>query len=123
MCMKKKISLYGMAALYLLAGFNHFISPQSYTEMIPVWLGNAALINGMAGIAELVLALLLFFKPAQKWACFGIILMLLAFIPAHIRMIENGIGINGEAVPAWILWLRLILLQPLLIWWGWTNRK
>jgi uncharacterized membrane protein len=121
--MKKQISIYVMAAFYLLAGFNHFRSPQSYYDIIPGWLGNPGLINTLAGSAEISLAVLLLFKATRKWACYGIILMLLAFIPSHIYMLQKGFGINGHEAPAWILWVRLIIFQPLFILWAWVNRK
>jgi uncharacterized membrane protein len=112
-----------MAALYLLAGVNHFRSPGSYHSLIPPWIGHVETVNILAGIAEIVLAILLLFKPTRKWAAYGIILMLLAFIPTHIYMIQEGLGLNGSTAPAWILWVRLLVFQPLLILWAWYNRK
>jgi uncharacterized membrane protein len=120
--MKKKISVYGMTAFYLLAGFNHFRSPESYYAIIPPWLGNLQLINSLAGVAEISLALLLVFNITRRWACYGIIFMLIAFIPSHIYMLQKGFEINDHDVPAWILWVRLIIFQPLFIWWAWANR-
>lgn len=120
--MKKHLSLYVMAAFYFLAGVNHFRSPQPYQNIIPPWMGNAEVLNILAGIAEMALAILLLFKFTRKWACYGIILLLVVFIPVHIYMIVEGLGINGKAVAPWILWVRLLLLQPLLIYWAWTNR-
>ena len=112
-----------MAALYLLAGLNHFKNPQFYHAIIPPWIGDAPLVNTLAGIAEIVLAILLLFKATRKWACYGIILMLIAFIPTHIYMLQEGLGINGNTAPAWLLWIRLVILQPLLIFWAWVHRK
>jgi uncharacterized membrane protein len=120
--MKKHLSLYVMAALYFLAGLNHFRSPASYEGIIPPWLGNREILNVLAGIAEIVLAVLILFKPTRKWACYGIIGMLIVFIPVHIYMIAEGLGINGKAIAPWVLWIRLLLLQPLLIFWAWSNR-
>ena len=112
-----------MAVLYLLAGLNHFINPQFYYAIIPPWIGDAKLVNTLAGIAEIVLAILLMFKATRKWACYGIILMLIAFVPAHIYMLQEGLGINGNNAPTWLLWIRLVILQPLLIFWAWVHRK
>ena len=112
-----------MAALYLLAGLNHFRSPESYHSIIPPWIGHVELVNIISGVAEIVLAILLLFNVTRKWACYGIILMLLAFVPAHIYMLQEGLGLNGNSAPAWILWVRLVILQPLLILWAWKNSK
>lgn len=121
--MKKLLSLYVMAALYLLAGFNHFRNPEFYTRIIPPYMGNAVMINSIAGIAEISLAILLLFTVSRKWASYAVILMLLAFIPAHIYMLQKGFCIGENCSPSWILWIRLLVLQPLLIWWAWSVRN
>jgi uncharacterized membrane protein len=119
--MKKKISLYIMAAFYLLAGFNHFRSPEFYYSLIP--LGNVVLLNALSGIAEIGLAVLLLFTITRKWASYGIALMLLAFIPSHIYMLQQGFCINSNCAPEWALWARLLVLQPILIWWALSLRN
>ena len=121
--MKKRWSVYLMAALYLLAGFNHFRNPEMYKAIIPPMLGDTHQINVLAGIAEILLALLLIPVRTRKWACYGIILMLLAFLPTHIYMLQDDFVFRGSPIPAWILWLRLLLFQPLLILWAWFNSK
>lgn len=121
--MKKHLSLYLMAIFYLLAGINHFRSPQFYYSIIPSYLGNAPMINILSGIAEIIFAFLLLLKPTRKWACYGIILMLLAFVPAHIYMLQKGFCIGENCVPIGLLWIRILVLQPMLIWWAWKNRK
>ena len=125
--MKKRLSLYVMLVFYLLAGINHFRNPQGYLKIIPPWLGDAGLINIAAGVAEITFAILLLFKTSRRWACYGIILMLVAFLPSHIYMLQTGFcpELAGaiRCAPAWLLWLRLILFQPLLIYWAWNTRN
>lgn len=117
--MKKRISLYIMAAFYLLAAINHFRNPEAYYKIIPPYLPYPVLINLMSGIAEMLFAFLLLIPAAKKWACYGIMIMLIAFIPAHIYMFTTGWCIKDFCLPQWAIWLRLILLQPLLILWAW----
>lgn len=122
--MGKKIGLVIMTAFYILAGINHFRNPAVYYTIIPSYLPNPVLINIVSGIAEILLGLLLIFPKTRKWGAYGIILLLIAFIPAHICMIQNGWCMsNGFCLPAWATWIRLFPLQFLLIWWAWTNRK
>ncbi|MEO7263625.1 MAG: MauE/DoxX family redox-associated membrane protein [Ferruginibacter sp.] len=121
--MKKKISLYVMIIFYLLAGVNHFRSPANYKAIIPAYLGNASWINIAAGISEILLAILLLFKLTRRLAAFGIILMLLAFIPAHVYMLQDHICIGKICPPDWVLWFRLFVLQPILIMWAWSVRN
>lgn len=120
--MKKKISLYVLVALYGLAGINHFVNPGFYYRMIPPWIGHVELVNTLAGISELLLAVLLCFKATRKLACYGVIAMLIAFLPTHIYMLQDAFCATGDCPPAWILWVRLLILQPLLIYWAWKNR-
>ncbi len=121
--MQQRTGLYIMAALYMLAGLNHFRNPAFYHSIIPPYLGNAVLINIVSGTAEILLAILRLFKITRKLACYGIVLMLLAFIPAHVYMLQKAFPANGNNTPGWILWIRLLIIQPLLIWWAWCLRK
>jgi hypothetical protein len=46
--------------------------------------------------------------------------MLIAFIPVHLQMVlDSPYKLSGSIVSPIILWIRLIVLQPLLIWWAW----
>src|SRR5687767_8636182 len=119
--MKNRWSLYLMATLYLVAGVNHFVNPSFYLRLIPPYLGDAELINIGAGLAEILLAVLLLFNRTRKLAAYGIVGMLIAFLPTHIFMLQKPA--NGAVeVPGWILWLRLLVIQPLLILWAWSLR-
>jgi uncharacterized membrane protein len=120
----KKISLYIQSLFYLFAGTNHFRNPGSYDGLIPPYLPLHAAINITAGVAEILLGALLLFTPTRKIAAYGIIAMLIAFIPAHVYFIQIGSCIpNGLCVPQWLGWVRLIVLHPLLIVWAAWYRK
>jgi uncharacterized membrane protein len=121
--MKKQVALYGMALLYALAGANHFRSPDTYLKIIPPYLGDASLLNLLAGVAEMLLAFLLLFTATRRWAAYGIIAMLIAFVPTHIYMLTTGFCVGTFCAPEWFLWVRLLLLQPLLMVWAWGVRK
>lgn len=122
----KKIKPYSfmiMVAAYLLAGLYHFIHPEFYLEFIPPYLPNPDLLNILAGVAEISLALFLIPKSTRYFAAVGIILMLIAFIPAHIHMIVlDGKIPNGPELPLWAAWVRLIVLHPMLMYWAWWHR-
>lgn len=122
--MIKRISLVIMIVFYIGAGINHFWHPYGYYTLIPPYLPNPVLINIVSGIAEVGLGLLLIFRQTKKIAAYGIILMLIAFIPAHIYMIQKGGCMNeGLCFPLWVAWIRLFPLQFLLMWWAWSNQK
>ena len=120
----KKISLYIQSFFYLFAGTNHFRKPASYDGLIPPYLPWHSIINITAGVAEILLGALLLFTPTRKIAAYGIIAMLIAFIPAHVYFIQIGSCIpNGLCVPQWLGWVRLVILHPLLIAWAAWYRK
>ncbi len=115
----QQISLYLQVLLYLAAGINHFVHPLFYVRIIPPYLPDASLLNTISGIAEIVLGIMLLFPATRVLAAFGIMAMLVAFIPAHIYMIQ----ISKTPTALWISWLRLIPGQPLLIYWAYSLVK
>jgi len=116
----KYFSLYLMAALYVLAGINHFINQGMYMAIMPPYLGWHMQLVFISGIAELVLGLLLLPSYTRVFAAWGIIALLIAVFPANIQMLVaiKKAGSN-------ILWLAIARLpiQLLLIWWAYTFTK
>lgn len=113
-----------MVIFYIAAGINHFRNPSVYYAIIPSYFPGHEWINIISGMAEILLAVLLLFPTTKKAAAYGIVLLLIAFIPAHIYMIEKGWCIsNGFCLPLWARWLRLFPLQFLLMWWAYRHRK
>lgn len=117
--MKKKLLLYSFIGFYAFAGVMHFIQPDIYLEVIPDWLGNASLLNYIAGAVELSIAVMACFKLTRKLASYTTIAMLLAFVISHAYFIQIGSCAGDLCIPAWIGWIRLIIIHPLLILWAW----
>ena len=110
--------------LYAGAGINHFIHPETYYTIIPSYLPSHYMINILAGIAEILAAVLLIIPATRKLGAYLVIAMLIAFIPAHIYMIQKGGCMSKEiCIPLWGAWLRLFPLQFILIAWAWWHRK
>ncbi|WP_448519334.1 DoxX family protein [Rhodoflexus sp.] len=113
-----------LAAFFVLAGLNHFVMPEFYYPLIPDYLPYPYTINLLAGIAEILLGIGLLTAPTRKWASWGIIALLIAFIPSHIYFIQLGSCIEtGLCVPPWISWVRMLVIHPLLIFWAWYVRQ
>lgn len=112
-----------MAVFYLVAGVNHFYNPEAYYRIIPPFFSSPHVINIASGIAEIFFGVLLLIPPTRKPACYGIICMLIVFIPAHIYMIKAGWCIQAFCLPGWMIWVRLIIGQPLLIFWALRSRE
>ena len=119
----KNLSLTVLVIGYAFAGINHFKNPASYYHIIPHYLPCPVLLNTLAGIFEIGFAILLIPLKTRRWAVYGIILMLIAFLPVHITMAGNApLKLGNLTVTPFIAWLRLAL-QPVLIIWIWWHRK
>jgi uncharacterized membrane protein len=120
----KKTSLIILIIFYLAAGANHFRDPSSYLKIIPHYFPFTKVLNLLAGFCELWFAILLIFTKTRKSAAWGIILMLIAFLPVHISMIGDApLTLGSITVTPLIAWIRLVVLQPLLILWAWWYTK
>ena len=116
----KKISLIVLILFYLVAGANHFRDPSSYIKIIPHYLPYPKVLNLLAGFCEISFALLLIFPQTRRFAAWGIILMLIAFLPVHISMIgEAPVQLGSFVVTPLLAWVRILVLQTLLILWAW----
>ena len=107
--------LYVMAAIYILAGLNHFRAPRLYQRIIPPALPYPKTVNIISGITEFLLGVALCIPSVSSWAAWGIIALLIAVFPANIYMCINERA--GFKLPKWLLLLRLPL-QALLIAWA-----
>jgi uncharacterized membrane protein len=122
--MIKKISFILLIVLYAAAGINHFVQQRFYYPMFPPYLPNPVLLNILAGVAEVVAAALLIFPATRKFGAYLIIATLIAFIPAHIYMIQMGGCMSKDiCIPTWAAWVRLFPFQFVLMWWAWSQRK
>ncbi|MEB0262848.1 MULTISPECIES: MauE/DoxX family redox-associated membrane protein [unclassified Mucilaginibacter] len=119
----KSVSLAILVVGYFIAGANHFIHPQGYIRIIPSYLPAPVILNYLAGFFEVLFALMLIRPKTRKVASYGIILMLVAFLPVHITMLQNSpLKVGDLWVTHAIAWVRLAL-QPVLMLWAWWHRK
>ena len=118
--MKKGLVVYLQSIFYFVAGVNHFVHPEFYLPLIPKYLPLHEEINVVAGIVEVLFGLGLLFTKSRRLAAYGIMLMLIAFIPSHVFFIDIGGCVeDGLCAPLWVGWVRLVLVHPLLILWAW----
>ena len=115
--MIKTILKYVMAAFYVYGGVNHFLNPDFYLVIMPPYIPAHGMLVGLSGVAEIVLGLALLLSLTQRLAAWGIIAMLVAFLPVHVHMLVNA-ELFPDA-PIVFLWIRFPLqaLLILLAWW------
>ncbi|MGB5314735.1 MAG: MauE/DoxX family redox-associated membrane protein [Robiginitalea sp.] len=104
-----------MALLYILAGILHFAIPVMYERIVPPWIPKKRAVVYLTGILEIAFGVALFFPALRSTGLYGIIVLLLLFLPAHTYMVRDKTA--GMGIPIWILYLR-IPFQGLLIYWA-----
>ena len=75
-----------MSLLYITVGVKHFINPDFFVTIVPPiinWKEEAVLVSGFI---EVLLGVLLLFNQTRKLAAWGIILLLIAVLPANIYL-------------------------------------
>ena len=75
-----------MSLLYVAVGIKHFITPDFFVTIVPPiikWKEEAVLVSGFI---EVILGVLLLFNQTRKLAAWGIILLLIAVLPANIYL-------------------------------------
>jgi uncharacterized membrane protein len=117
----KKVFLYIMFVVYAAGGIYHFVNPDFYKSIMPDWLPQHTLLNGLGGISEIILALMLLPESTRKTSSYLIIAMLVIFLVViHIPM---AIDFYKKDHPA--LWIAIIRIpiQFVLIWWAWLYTR
>jgi uncharacterized membrane protein len=112
----KETARFFLSLILLFAGVLHIIVPEVFTPAI-FW-GHEETSNFVAGIYEIILSFLLWYRPKM-----GAILSagwFILLIPIHIYVSLNSIPVFGIDSPA-LLWARTFFQLPL-IWWAWTLR-
>lgn len=113
-----------MGVLFILAGANHFISPEAYLPLIPPYLPYPAFLNLLSGVLEIVLGAGLMTARFRKLSAFGIILLMIVFIPAHVHHIQmDGCVSENICIPLWAAWVRLVIIHPLIMLWAYYIRE
>jgi len=109
-----------MAALYVAAGAGHFIVTRVYMRIMPDYLPAHREIVLLSGAAEIAGGLGLLIPPTRRTAAWGIILLLIAVLPANVWMVQHPERYPN--IPLWASWIRLPLQLALIAWaWQYTQ--
>ncbi|MBC8126531.1 MAG: DoxX family protein [Gloeobacteraceae cyanobacterium ES-bin-144] len=94
-----------LSVSFIVAGLNHFRSPEVYIAMMPLWLPARESLNLISGAMEILGAIGLLIPVTRRAAAVGLILLIIAVFPANIQVAVNGWP--GMDIPQWMLWARL----------------
>ncbi|MGY3054765.1 putative membrane protein [Pedobacter sp. UYEF25] len=105
------------AIIYVAAGANHFLATTAYASIMPPWIPAHIFLIYLSGVVEIILGILLAFKRTRKFAGILIVLMLIAYLPLHIYMLQIAPFMLGTImVTKLIAWIRLPIQAVLIIW-------
>lgn len=106
-----------MAALYFVAGVNHFRNPDFYLAIMPLYIPGHAFWVAFTGVAEILGAIGLLLPATRRWAAWGIVAMLVGFFLVHVDMIIHAHDRFESVSYAFII--ARIPIQFVLIAWAW----
>jgi uncharacterized membrane protein len=109
-----------LAVFFIVAGANHFFSPEIYLGMMPPWLPWPAGLNVISGVAEILggVGLIAPWGWARRWAGWGLIVLLAAIFPANLHVAIQGKMPGFDFSPT-VLWGRLPFQAVFMagVWW------
>ena len=110
-----------LAVLFLGAGAMHFVAPAAYQRIVPPYLPAPHLLVLISGACEMLGAVRgLLFPDTRRAAAWGLVLLLIAVMPANVQMALDHA--HWRKIPEWALWLRLPIQLPLIAWaWLYTR--
>ena len=105
------------ATAFILIGISHFLMPEKYLEMMPSFLPAPVFLIYLSGLFEILGGIGLILSPTRVWAA-GLMLLLLAVLPANIYVALNNVQLGGFMNYSFYQWVR-VPMQFVLIGWIW----
>lgn len=105
-----------LASIFIAAGLLHFVAPAAYERIMPPYLPLHRELVYLSGACEILGGLGLFPRRTRPVAGIGLILLLVAVLPANVQMLLDA---RAAEKPSWwvaLLWLRLPLQLALVVW-------
>lgn len=106
---------YLLGLLFIFGGVNHFRKPKFFERIMPPYIPAQSSLVLAIGIIEMILGFMLITNESQSIGAWGIILLLIVFIPIHVFMLQNKkASLN---LPKWLL-IIIFPFQFALIYWA-----
>jgi len=112
------LARYAFAIFFVGAGFNHFLQPDFYLQIMPPYLPAHAVLNVVSGAAEIIIGVLVAVPRTQRIGGWLAIALLLAVFPANIYLFTHQELFPG--VPPLLHLLRLPLQALFIAWAYWA---
>ena len=116
----RRFALLGLSVFWVVAGVNHFVSPDFYVPMMPPYLpGHLGLVY-LSGVFEILGGILVLVPRVRAMAGWGLVALLLAIFPANIHMVLSPELFPDMSTGA--LYGRLPFQAVFLAWAYWATR-
>jgi len=109
-----------MGAFYVVAGVAHFVMTRMYVGIMPDYMPAHRELVLLSGAAEIAGGLGVLVPQTQRAAAWGLVVLLVAVMPANVWMVQHPERYPG--IPVWAMWVRLPL-QGVLVWWAWRYTR
>jgi len=116
----KRFALLGLSVFWVVAGVNHFVSPDFYVPMMPPYLPAHLELVYLSGVFEILGGIVVLVPPVRAMAGWGLVALLMAIFPANIHM-----ALNPELFPDMstaALYARLPFQAVFIAWAYWAIR-
>jgi uncharacterized membrane protein len=110
----KLILTFMFGAFMIFGGVNHFLKPAMYAPFLPEFLPREA-INIIVGVLEIMVGIAAFIPQYRSWGTWGILVLMLVFLPLHIIDVFRDNPAIGSHKAALIR----VPFQFLFILWAW----
>ncbi|KAA1261460.1 hypothetical protein LF1_40100 [Rubripirellula obstinata] len=119
--MASKISNVLLSVLFIVAGVNHFVSPEVYLMIMPPYLPWPLALVYLSGFFEVVGGVGVAIPGLRRAAGWGLIALLVAVLPANVHMLTHADQFPD--IPYLALVVRLPLQALLIAWVWWVTVK
>jgi uncharacterized membrane protein len=112
---------YLLVVFFILAGVNHFRSPDFYLTMMPPYFPAHEFLVMLSGITEIIAGIMLAIPKTAKAGAWFIIAHLVIFFTVHVYMLQEADGVFAD-VPLAFLWIRFPFQFLFIAWAFWFTR-
>jgi len=118
----KTLSRVALAALFVGAGTMHFVDSAFFEAIVPPYVPYPVEVVYLTGVCEIFGGIGLLMPSMRRWACYGLVALLIAVFPANVHMAIDDVQPPGiPPVSPALLWLRLPLQYVLILWVLWAG--
>jgi uncharacterized membrane protein len=116
----RRLALLGLGPFFIVAGANHFLSPDFYLAMMPPWLPAHSELVWISGLCEILGGIGVMVPITRSRAGWGLVALLIAIFPANVYMALNP-ELFAE-IPRAALYGRLPFQAVFIAWAWWATR-